>query len=59
MTQTTPPATQPRENQILAEPATVDRCQQDYDRGAADRATAFKQMRRAERLMPRDHNASP
>ncbi|GGU49578.1 hypothetical protein [Streptomyces violascens] len=59
MTQTTPRATQPRENQILAEPATVDRCRQDYDRGAADRATAFKQMRRAGPLTPRAHAASP
>ncbi|MCX4826438.1 hypothetical protein OG883_43140 [Streptomyces sp. NBC_01142] len=47
MTQSTPQAPQPRENQILAEPATVDRCRQDYNRGSADRATAFKQMRRA------------
>lgn len=47
MTQTTPQAEQPRENQILAEPATLDRCRQDYDRGADDRATAYKQMHRA------------
>jgi hypothetical protein len=42
----------PRENQIMAEPATVDRCQRDYRHGAADRSTACKQMRRAEASRP-------
>ncbi|MFF9436827.1 hypothetical protein ACF1BP_24180 [Streptomyces sp. NPDC014735] len=46
-TQTPPEEPQARTTEILAEPATVDRCRQDYIRGAADRATAFKQMRQA------------
>ncbi|MEW1760431.1 hypothetical protein AB0393_28460 [Streptomyces cyaneofuscatus] len=45
--QTPPEEQQPRTTEILAEPATVDRCRQDYIRGTADRTTAFKQMRRA------------
>ncbi|MFB6984421.1 hypothetical protein [Streptomyces sp. NPDC056304] len=38
--------TRPRENRIPTEPATVARCQEDHESGAADRATAFKQWRR-------------
>lgn len=48
MTQSAPEERRPRDNQIIAEPATVDRCQSDYRRGTADRATAYKKMRRAE-----------
>ncbi|MFD7617111.1 hypothetical protein [Streptomyces sp. NPDC059802] len=46
MTQGEPPDRRPRENQILAEPATLERCRKDYDTGSADRATAYKQMSR-------------
>ncbi|MBZ3908349.1 MULTISPECIES: hypothetical protein [Streptomyces] len=47
MTQSAPEDGRPRENPIIAEPATVDRCQADYRRGSADRNTAYKKMRRA------------
>ncbi|MFE1476659.1 hypothetical protein ACFW6N_22755 [Streptomyces cyaneofuscatus] len=47
MTQSAPEDGRPRENQIIAQPATVDRCQADYRRGSADRNTAYKKMRRA------------
>ncbi|MFF8994030.1 hypothetical protein ACF09H_29700 [Streptomyces sp. NPDC014983] len=47
MTQNAPEERRLRENQIITEPATVDHCQADYRRGAADRATAHKKMRRA------------
>ncbi|WP_329020544.1 hypothetical protein [Streptomyces sp. NBC_01601] len=47
MTQASSEDSQPSAREIVAEPATVDRCRQDYERGSADRATAYKQMRRA------------
>ncbi|GGX02058.1 hypothetical protein [Streptomyces chryseus] len=43
------PDRRPRENRIIAEPATPDTCRRDYDAGAADRATSAKQQARAER----------
>ncbi|WP_171053368.1 hypothetical protein [Streptomyces marianii] len=47
MTQKPPEHTRkPRENRILAEPATVARCREDHEAGKADRVTAFKQWRR-------------
>ncbi|MFG2210525.1 hypothetical protein [Streptomyces sp. NPDC048638] len=46
MTSNEPPDRRPRENRIVAEPATLERCRKDYDTGSADRATAYKRMRR-------------
>ncbi|MFE7485042.1 hypothetical protein [Streptomyces sp. NPDC057552] len=47
MTQSAPEDRRPHDSRIIAEPATVDRCKADYRDGAADRATAYKKMRRA------------
>ncbi|WP_331746491.1 hypothetical protein OG923_33465 (plasmid) [Streptomyces halstedii] len=47
MTQNAPEDRRPHDNQIISEPATVNRCKADYRNGAADRTTAYKKMRRA------------
>lgn len=41
--------TAPRENRILAEPATPTTCRRDYEAGADVRATAARQQARAQR----------
>ncbi|WP_154693853.1 hypothetical protein [Streptomyces mutabilis] len=47
MTQQKPDKSLIRENRILSEPATPERCRADYEAGTADRITAHKQWRRA------------
>lgn len=42
------PDLRPRENQIIAEPATPEACREDFEAGAADRATSAKQQAHAE-----------
>ncbi|WP_329616444.1 hypothetical protein OG244_28360 [Streptomyces brevispora] len=41
--------TTPRENPIVAEPATPDACRRDYENGADVRATVARQQARAQR----------
>jgi len=44
--QNQPTPTQPQPNQIIAQPATVAACQQDYANGASVRATLTTQEAR-------------
>jgi len=39
--QATEPDREPRDSQVLAEPATVERCNADYNAGGATRDTVF------------------